>query len=82
LRSATESTERSIFQNAPFLQDPVSLVSKVDSTFLKDHTPPHELDSSGREQGLVVGRCDLPKRDLFGRFDKSRLVWLAAIVEV
>jgi hypothetical protein len=50
LRSATESADWSIFHNAPFLKHLRRTLSKVDLTFLKGHTPPTQLDSSGREQ--------------------------------
>jgi hypothetical protein len=40
-------------------------VSKVDLTFLKGRTPPHELDSSDREQRPVAVAWTISKRGGF-----------------
>jgi tetratricopeptide (TPR) repeat protein len=53
------------------VQDILRGLSKVGCTFLKDHTPPTEPDSSGRELTPWRQCRVVSKRSLFGRFDKS-----------
>jgi hypothetical protein len=64
-RSATDSTERSIFHNAPFLQRALETVAKVALGLLKDHAPLTEPESSDREQGPAEVGWAVSKSGLF-----------------
>jgi hypothetical protein len=54
-------------RKVPFLQDLLRGVAKVGLTFLKDHIPAYEPDSSGREQGPVAVASAVSKWGVFAK---------------